>query len=355
MSCFVCEQDQQFVRHWRSLDVPVSSQWDPKGHYYPIQIAQFGLNYFSQLKHMQLASTIPPSSGAKPESLDVFDIKTDIKPRSTHSAIWKCLTRAPGRPCLFGQAHEDVTATAGTIVFDLSPYARITPPPYLFLNGTSWHANSSLVFRLTLRPSGSWDTPVSVELQYTCSSHFQGSTFFSNKWWAFGHTDGAALKVIYFLPSCASSASHSRGQVLLARNLLEDVVKAIRALQRLRDQSPRLKLLLHLADGFTSLTFKSALLTASAPTGGSISDFLLFTGGPARQGSVRRQVALRRFLETRFLAASDWLVGNLDQTDGGWRVGAARHFTDQLVLQPGWCSAMGQGTVLDLAREIGVN
>ncbi|KAL7057649.1 hypothetical protein AAHC03_016601 [Spirometra sp. Aus1] len=330
-------------------NVPVSSQWDPNGYHYPIQIAQFGLNYFSQLKHMPLATTKPSPASSRPESLDIIDIKADIKPWLTRSAIWKCSSRAPGSPCLFDQTHEDEAIAADTITFDLSPYARMTPPPYLFLNGTTWRANSSLIFRLTLLPSGSWDTPVSAELQYTCSAHFEGSTFFSNKWWAVGYTDDAALKVIYFLPSCASPASGTGGQVLFARNLQEDVVKAIRALQRLHDSSPRRKLLLHLADGFTALTLKSALLTA---TGGSISDFLLFSGDNPRQGSVRRQEALRRFLETRFLAAADWLVKNQNQADGGWRVGTRRYFTDELVLQPGWCSAMGQGQAISLLVRV---
>ncbi|VDN15380.1 unnamed protein product [Dibothriocephalus latus] len=151
-----------------------------------------------------------------------------------------------------GRAHEDFTTTAGTVVFDLSPYARIISPPYLFLNGTAWQLNSSLVLRLTLLSSGSWDTQISVEVQYICSSHFEGSLFFSNQWWAVGEADDVALKVIYFLPSCASSASHTSGRVLLARNLREDVVKAIRVLQRLHGRDPRLKLLLHLADGFAT-------------------------------------------------------------------------------------------------------
>ncbi|KAH8041688.1 hypothetical protein HPB51_017490 [Rhipicephalus microplus] len=28
--------------------VPISTQWDPKGHFYPVQIAQFGLSHFSK-------------------------------------------------------------------------------------------------------------------------------------------------------------------------------------------------------------------------------------------------------------------------------------------------------------------
>lgn len=31
-----------------NLGVPVSTQWDTRGHYYPIQIAQFGLSHFSK-------------------------------------------------------------------------------------------------------------------------------------------------------------------------------------------------------------------------------------------------------------------------------------------------------------------
>lgn len=30
--------------------VPISTQWSPKGHFYPIQIAQFGLSHYS--KHL---------------------------------------------------------------------------------------------------------------------------------------------------------------------------------------------------------------------------------------------------------------------------------------------------------------
>ncbi|KAH3867684.1 hypothetical protein DPMN_030816 [Dreissena polymorpha] len=28
--------------------VPMSTQWEPAGHYYPIQIAQFGLSHYSK-------------------------------------------------------------------------------------------------------------------------------------------------------------------------------------------------------------------------------------------------------------------------------------------------------------------
>lgn len=28
--------------------VPISTQWDPRGHFYPVQIAQFGLSHFSK-------------------------------------------------------------------------------------------------------------------------------------------------------------------------------------------------------------------------------------------------------------------------------------------------------------------
>ncbi|KAL3215840.1 hypothetical protein MRX96_033449 [Rhipicephalus microplus] len=31
-----------------SRGVPISTQWDPKGHFYPVQIAQFGLSHFSK-------------------------------------------------------------------------------------------------------------------------------------------------------------------------------------------------------------------------------------------------------------------------------------------------------------------
>lgn len=31
-------------------EVPVSSQWKPKGHFYPIQIAQYGLSHYSMMK-----------------------------------------------------------------------------------------------------------------------------------------------------------------------------------------------------------------------------------------------------------------------------------------------------------------
>ena len=34
--------------NWKIIGVPVSSQWKPSGHIYPIQVGQFGLSYFSK-------------------------------------------------------------------------------------------------------------------------------------------------------------------------------------------------------------------------------------------------------------------------------------------------------------------
>lgn len=33
---------------WVNLGVPISTQWGPRGYFYPIQIAQYGLSHYSK-------------------------------------------------------------------------------------------------------------------------------------------------------------------------------------------------------------------------------------------------------------------------------------------------------------------
>ncbi len=62
------------------------------------------------------------------------------------------------------------------------------------------------------------------------------------------------------------------------------------------------------------------------------------------RSSAERLRATRLFARHRFLAVADWLVRN-QATDsaGEWKIMSDHVFTQRISLQPGWCSAMGQG------------
>lgn len=80
-----------------------------------------------------------------------------------------------------------------------------------------------------------------------------------------------------------------------------------------------------------------------------LSNFLFFKfigRDDVGKASRRLLVANALFARLRYLAVADWLVSHQRSEDGAWPVGARRYFTSKISLQPGWCSAMGQGRSL---------
>ena len=51
-------------------EVPVSTQWDPKGYFYPIQIAQFGLEHYSKLQLQTLSTAKVFEDAEKPAEMN---------------------------------------------------------------------------------------------------------------------------------------------------------------------------------------------------------------------------------------------------------------------------------------------
>ena len=61
--------------------VPISTQWEPSGHQYPIQIAQFGLSHYSK----QIVDGPPKSSNlltGNDLDLDLWRYNGKVAPRS---------------------------------------------------------------------------------------------------------------------------------------------------------------------------------------------------------------------------------------------------------------------------------
>lgn len=45
---FVIKSKFFYSKNYLFKGVPISSQWNKKGHIYPVQVSQFGLSYFSK-------------------------------------------------------------------------------------------------------------------------------------------------------------------------------------------------------------------------------------------------------------------------------------------------------------------
>ena len=81
---------------------------------------------------------------------------------------------------------------------------------------------------------------------------------------------------------------------------------------------------------------------------GVIEDFFLFepfrSEEMAKSASEGHLFVNMLFAKLRFLAVAEWFVRH-QEWDGSWRVPVKRVFTREIYLSPGWCSAMGQGTL----------
>ncbi|VDN99758.1 unnamed protein product [Rodentolepis nana] len=303
-------------------NVPISRQWDSKGHPYPVQIAQYGLAYYSYFSKLRNFKGILN----RKSSTAVVDIKSHF------SKQMKC--DALNNVCLFV---EETTS----LIYNLkNTNAKLTG---LIASGLNWSKDSRLIFRMSFLSSLR-----QIETHFTCSNLFgDGAVILSNRYWSLGFNELSALKVVYFLKQCQN--------VTLLQNLDMIITKAVASVK----QDLRAKSL------FRGFLFGSEIdekfvvnevefqVGKEARSLGQLNDLLLFIPIANDQNGAyadQHLIANKEFARRRFLSAAEWFVEN-QQEDGSWRVKAKRVFTSDIYLKPGWCSAMGQVRAANLTND----
>ncbi|VDL19477.1 unnamed protein product [Hymenolepis diminuta] len=299
-------------------NIPISRQWDSKGHPYPVQIAQYGLAYYSHFRKLQnLKGTFNEKS-----STSVLDLKSHFIEQR------KCVDL--NKSCSF------VEKTASLTYRLKYTDSKLTG---LIASGVNWPKDSRLIFRASFLSSSR-----QIETHFACSDLFgDGSVIISNRYWALGYNELSVLKVVYFLRQCQN--------VTLLQNLDMVITKAVSSVKLdLRDKSFFRDLLGSEIDKQFVVNEVELVIGKEARPLGQLNELLLFIPIGDDKKSVygdQQLTANRELARRRFLSAAEWFVKN-QQDDGSWRVEAKRVFTSHIYLKPGWCSAMGQGQAISL-------
>ncbi|KAF8571641.1 hypothetical protein P879_02413 [Paragonimus westermani] len=207
------------------IGVPISGQWDPNGHLYPVQIAQFGLSHFSQWTRLKrLLSNGSLSSTVLPDTDVDLTVSTDRVSHSTTSQSWVPLTSAEG--AMFGFAFSAPNHSSGVperlalhiLLHQENPLWR-----YFVLIGQKWHEGSFVQLLVSIPQTGQLEQK---RLVYICSA---------------APTDGDAhhsdltlsrdrSTVTFWMPSCAERARNNQSfnRIELARDLWQDLRKVLR-------------------------------------------------------------------------------------------------------------------------------
>ncbi|KAH9282231.1 D-glucuronyl C5-epimerase [Echinococcus granulosus] len=306
--------------------IPISRQWDPRGHPYPIQIAQFGLACYSRYRTLQ---SWKPSPHAFPYQM-VVDFKSQFASHLNCSS--------DNNHCSFGEK-------AGSVSYKLTGANLSHNLTALITKGANWPRGTRLVINVSLRLS----TRRRAQIHFACTDTFgEGSVVIENDYWALGYSESVDLKVVFFQKHCR--------KVVLLQNLEMVLMKAVDSINREAKAKPILKSLL--LDSKThklmvvdavELRYPRQSIDGDGP--GVVQELLLFV--PIKNerveevGSLRHLLVNTEFERQRFMAAAEWLVQNQAQ-DGSWRISAKHVLTRDIYLKPGWCSAMGQGQGISL-------
>lgn len=260
--------------------VPVSSQWNADGHFYPIQIAQFGLSHFS--KNLTLG---------KPRILKIED-------GSFRQEHWNLLSsnnkdvqvETVEDQALHGEDNEVLQIEGHAIAFNLKKkkYNDLTL-------SFAIKPLTNVTITLTVQ---SLDSMKEYKIYYT-SSDEDVTEKNGNIFYGFGSAQAWSV---------------------LTRDVGVDLFKALAMTTKKSSTKPRnLRL--------SRITFSGKLL---------LDDVTLSSSAH----------------ETHFRVAAKWLVQAQDE-NGGWPVQVTRKLSNgELILKPGWYSAMAQGQAISLLSRM---
>uniref|UniRef100_A0A1I8H5K9 Heparosan-N-sulfate-glucuronate 5-epimerase n=1 Tax=Macrostomum lignano TaxID=282301 RepID=A0A1I8H5K9_9PLAT len=311
---YTVERRERVLRVSGRRGVPISRQWDPRGHEYVIQVAQYGLSHFSK-------ASIETETRRR-ENSNGNNNNNDSDEDSDEFAA----TRS------FGEAATDWTVPDGAQLTELTgnATARVSPPPPPAAQQQR-HSTASL-----LRFNVPADLSRGARLKLARDSPTSS-----------GRT---VLRLVDFLSVSAASVTvqmttNRRGTVRLhygSRGRGRGRGRSRRGTRR-RPGRGRRRQRNNEGDGGGGNRNRSVAIRRvqwiSLRGVGYLGRVEFATAAAARPDFYR--------------AAGDWLVANQNASTGAWPIWARRAIGSRrdrrrLVLQPGWCSAMGQGQAISL-------
>lgn len=287
-------------------NVPMSTQWDPIPYYYPIQIAQYGLQHYSRIK----IDSISNKSESKSEVL------VGVKSNEWKGAAGMHETTER----LFFNDEEKgkvVNISAGYPLANAGAYVYLDKSTDLHVISFDWKPYDGNASFTVLAKMKQDDLLVLINYVFSdgngkCVWQEEEKSFDDDTIVQRPKKDGQ----VSYSYSYIGSASFGEWSTV-TRDILVDVARALSSGDnRKKDDN----VVLHPGDvRLVSLGFRGQL-------------------------TVRQQISQREEQHSHaFRSSADWLVENQDKK-GGWAVPVERSIADRkLVLAPGWHSAMAQG------------
>ncbi|KAF1761860.1 hypothetical protein GCK72_010119 [Caenorhabditis remanei] len=287
-------------------NVPMSTQWDPTPYYYPIQIAQYGLQHYSRIKI--------DSNSNKTE--DKREVLVGVKSNEWKGAAGMHETTER----LFFNDEEKgkvVNISAGYALANAGAYVYLDKSPDLHVVSFDWKPYDGNASFTVLAKMKQDDLLVLINYVFSegngkCVWQEEERSYDDDTIVQKPKKDG---QVSYSYSYTGSSQYGEWSNV--TRDILVDVSRALSSGDnRKKDDN----VILHPGDiRLVSLGFRGQL-------------------------TVRQQINQRVEQHSHaFRSAADWMIQNQDKK-GGWAVPVERSIADRkLVLEPGWHSAMAQG------------
>ncbi|THD24727.1 D-glucuronyl C5-epimerase [Fasciola hepatica] len=347
--------------------VPISSQWDPRGYPYAIQIAQFGLSHYTKMLDLKRSIQATTVEHNRLNLVDL-DLKNAIV-QGFHVHVqepqnWE--QGADGSIRFFSSSSVDVAKPSLTVQLTLNSTWR-----YFVLSGQQWHEGSSVAVRVlwsdafendrfrsseSVSDENSHDRIKSFDLVYAC----QSASDHNKPYLSVSLKQNTAT---FWMPHCVHRPRTNKTspfRLRLARDLFSDLFKAFGAtklgLSRFYPRRSRKDQMGWPEESDIArhqIHVHSIRLSAGSggPQGGGLIDELRLgvshkdlSGDQRMEGNIRTELL---FHEYRFLAASSWFQRN-QRSDGTWAIPVVRNFRGRVPIKPGWPSAMGQGHGLSL-------
>ncbi|KAH8863407.1 D-glucuronyl C5-epimerase [Schistosoma japonicum] len=330
--------------------VPISQQWNSHGYPYPIQIAQFGLNHFSQLA---VADQMNSKNVNDILSFDDANMGLNlIIPSSNVSHRWINQKLA--------YESSDKLILSANKIDSIGRVLSITPKlqgwDYFIMVGHQWTYGSFVELSLLWYPPktvGINNYPTKILVVYNCSaypSRYQTyATIFNNS------------IVTYWMPECENEAKIYGfiDSIRLSRDIYTDLMKVFYPYRKSPEYADMSSLNI---TNTTSNPFFSHVqileINFYVNPHNDINDIIvekLYLGKSTSLHSSssslppvnKMTLTEKLFHEIRFTSAADWFIKHQDK-HGGWSVNVQRFLNGRKALRPGWYSAMGQGQAISL-------
>lgn len=273
--------------------VPVSTQWEAQGYYYPTQIAQFGLSHYS--KNL----TEPEPRRKTIEDADENQSNWIVPFGSNFS-------RVSDRK----SAGNHIIAFSTSIHYDSSVSMHLDHVLDLVLSiDVELQPNSSLTVTIQNR-----ETKQVYNVHYVVSDALLTIADESNFYYGIGNTNAATWK-------------------RLTRDLVIDLQKGIQ-------QIP----LVGVSNSFAGAAFTSDKMKKKLRRSDiKVTSISLFGAGKFDNLTFSTTEHI-----TQFYDAAEWFVHNQNTKTGGWPNPVKRKLSEFAELKQGWYSAMGQGHAISL-------